>query len=83
MLEVDDPTPVMVPSPTIGKDTEPVNRPGSANLAVLLEREKMYKTAMEHAEKAGQSSKVRRFGRGLKVVKSYTYQLVDTLQRCR
>jgi len=36
-------------------------------MAQLMIREKMYQTAIANAEKAGDSSKARRYGRGLKV----------------
>ena len=39
----------------------------SSDLNILLEREKMYKQAIENANKAGEGSKARRYGRGLKV----------------
>ena len=65
-LAEDDPTPVIAVTPA-AKTTEPASSPGSGDLATLLEREKMYKVAMANAEKDGQSSKVRRLGRGLKV----------------
>lgn len=39
----------------------------SSDLNILLEREKMYKQAIENADKAGEGSKARRYGRGLKV----------------
>lgn len=39
----------------------------SSDLNILLEREKMYKQAIENANKAGEGSKARRYDRGLKV----------------
>ena len=39
----------------------------SSDLNILLERDKMYKQAIENANKAGEGSKARRYGRGLKV----------------
>lgn len=43
------------------------SRGSSSGLDVLLEREKIYKQAIENANKAGDGSKARRYGRGLKV----------------
>ena len=39
----------------------------SSDIDLLLEREKNYKQAIENANKAGEGSKARRYGRGLKV----------------
>lgn len=39
----------------------------SSDLNILQEREKMYKQAIENANKAGEGSKARRYVRGLKV----------------
>ena len=39
----------------------------SSDINLLLEREKNYKQAIENANKAGEGSKARRYGRGLKV----------------
>ena len=44
------------------------SRSSSSDLNVLLEREKIYKQAIENANKAGEGSKARRYGRGLKVL---------------
>ena len=43
------------------------SRGSSSDLGVLLEREKIYKQAIENANKAGEGNKARRYGRGLKV----------------
>ena len=44
----------------------------SPDLNVLLEREGMYKQALDNASKAGEGNKARRYGRGLKVYSNYT-----------
>jgi len=43
---------------------------------MLLEREKNYKQAIENANKAGEGSKARRYGRGLKVLQSLQFAAV-------
>ena len=44
-----------------------VSEGSSSDIVLLLEREKNYKQAIENANKAGEGSKARRYGRGLKV----------------
>ena len=44
-----------------------VSEGSSSDIGLLLEREKNYKQAIENANKAGEGSKARRYGRGLKV----------------
>ena len=48
------------------QEWKPSSAPGSLQ-HTLEERRAMYKTALENAKAAGESSKVRRYDRGLKV----------------
>ncbi|EDO41324.1 predicted protein [Nematostella vectensis] len=61
-----DPTPVLSPS------KQEANT--SPQLAELTERENMYKKAIDSAEKSGNSSKAKRYGRGLKQIQDMVKQ---------
>jgi len=50
----------------------------SSDIDLLLEREKNYKQAIENANKAGEGSKARRYGRGLKVLQSLQFAAICT-----
>ncbi|XP_015772326.1 PREDICTED: coiled-coil and C2 domain-containing protein 1-like [Acropora digitifera] len=71
-IEHQDPTPVMVPTVQALPNAQQDGKGTSADLNVLLEREGMYKQAIDNASKAGEGNKARRYGRGLKVYSIYT-----------
>ncbi|XP_073257066.1 coiled-coil and C2 domain-containing protein 1-like isoform X1 [Porites lutea] len=70
--ERQDPTPVLLPTPS--SNTQQETKESSSDLNILLEREKMYKQAIENANKAGEGSKARRYGRGLKEIEQMIKQ---------
>ncbi|XP_067032370.1 coiled-coil and C2 domain-containing protein 1-like isoform X2 [Acropora muricata] len=67
-IEHQDPTPVMVPTVQALPNVQQDGKGTSADLNVLLEREGMYKQALDNASKAGEGNKARRYGRGLKEI---------------
>lgn len=81
VLEVDEerspaPTPPAVaslaPKVTVTSHSAPLPAPSGATgqESLLLERLEMYKTAISNAKDAGETSKVRRYDRGLKVTEN-------------
>ncbi|XP_068748558.1 coiled-coil and C2 domain-containing protein 1-like isoform X2 [Montipora capricornis] len=74
-VECQDPTPVLVPSVPTTPNTQQEAKHSSSDLNVLLERESMYKQAIDNANKAGEGSKSRRYGRGLKEIEQMIKQV--------
>ncbi|XP_031551489.1 coiled-coil and C2 domain-containing protein 1-like [Actinia tenebrosa] len=71
VLSKNDPTPVMQPSKVQPPQESFLS---SSVLDQLQAREKMYQTAIANAEKCGETSKAKRYGRGLKQVEQMIKQ---------
>ncbi|XP_027040976.1 coiled-coil and C2 domain-containing protein 1-like isoform X1 [Pocillopora damicornis] len=69
-----DPTPVLLPSVPASTSSDQGSKGSSSQVDLLLEREKNYKLAIENANKAGEGSKARRYGRGLKEIEQMIKQ---------
>ncbi|XP_078361651.1 coiled-coil and C2 domain-containing protein 1-like isoform X1 [Oculina patagonica] len=69
-----DPTPVLLPSVPAASSNQQVAKGSSSDIDLLLEREKNYKQAIENANKVGEGSKARRYGRGLKDIEQMIKQ---------
>ncbi|CAL8279090.1 unnamed protein product [Lota lota] len=62
-------SPANTPGSQTAQESKPSSAPGSLQ-HTLEERRAMYKTALENAKAAGESSKVRRYDRGLKALET-------------